>query len=795
MNESMLSLSLYLLFSGLQHCYGFLPFVPAGWVSSSKENNMFLQQPMTHQNFLDLPLMASVADDVEQGSAGDFSLRDDERYLGMNEDEQVVLDFIQMIQTTPAGGLELDEVDLLRGIMEEYTKNEPEVEGLEPAQVVEMLLYRLISEWESVMQTDDNESVAKQQKFRPTAADFATAIQAWGASANPDSVIHALSILSDQRELYLEDRDSSLQPKLDTIETIFDILSSSRDQGVERRALQIFQSLEDFDLSTTAKLYGMLVTITARSRTPGAPERAEKLLREGVQNFPPKLVDGKVIGMDVGPFNAVVTAYAKSRRDNSPEKAEELIAYMDQVDSEHGSLGLCSPNINTFTSLIDAHCQQNEWESVSQADRILNRLLEQFLEGNEDLEPNVATWTIVINAWGRLSKKNRHGAADRAGRLLKRMESLHREEMISCKPDAITYVTCMNAYAFAKGGEDAGEAEKLLEEMNELYLDGDDSMKPSARSVRVVADAWIKSGDMESAEQFLDDYESYLSDSDDAEVNQSSVGEMYRSMLVGYTKQDNMERARHYLESIIDGKLGLDNLCFDRMIEGYTRIDEADSLKKSLEVFELMEKCHRNGDIKPNERVYTSFIRSMTKAKADGMHKKAEVLLKRMQKLFEEGNEGIRPTVFTYNAVLNACAESIHVENSSSDEAFQTAIRVFSDLRSGIEKPDHVTFGNMLRCARLLEEGEKREKFVSATFRLCAEQGYVNTFVLRDLQLAIDERVWRSLLELPSGEPDVILLPSSWSYRTGVKNKPGQHRGGKRGGDWRNDPHQTRGRR
>ena len=99
----MLSLSLYLLFSGLQHCYGFLPFVPAGWVSSSKENNMFLQQPMTHRNFLDLPLMASVADDVEQGSAGDFSLRDDERDLGMNEDEQVVLNFIQMIQTTPAG--------------------------------------------------------------------------------------------------------------------------------------------------------------------------------------------------------------------------------------------------------------------------------------------------------------------------------------------------------------------------------------------------------------------------------------------------------------------------------------------------------------------------------------------------------------------------------------------------------------------------------------------------------------------------------------------------------------------
>ncbi len=39
-----------------------------------------------------------------------------------------------------------------------------------------------------------------------------------------------------------------------------------------------------------------------------------------------------------------------------------------------------------------------------------------------------------------------------------------------------------------------------------ICLDGDDSMKPSARSVKVVTDSWIKAGDMESAEDFLDRY-------------------------------------------------------------------------------------------------------------------------------------------------------------------------------------------------------------------------------------------------------------------------------------------------
>lgn len=679
-----------------------------------------------------------------------------------DDEEQLILTFIQMVQTTPAGQLEVDEVDLLREIMAQYAsdKTGAVADGVETALVVETLLGRLVSEWEVALDTGDKE---KEKAFRPTSQDFEVAISAWSASENPDKVFKVLSILSDQRELYIEDLPS-VQPTLSSMKTILDILAKSRERGIDRRAIQVFDSLAELGLSPDAEIYGLMVTIVAKSRGSGAPERAEKMLRDAVQKFPPGLVDGKFTGVGVDAFNAVVVSYAKSGQENGPAKAQELIAYMDQVDSENGSFGICSPNINTFTSLIDAYCQQNEWESATQADRILNRLLEQYLEGNEDLEPNVATWTIVINAWGRLSKKNRGGAADRAGKLLRRMEDLHQEGRISCKPDAITYVTCMNAYAFARGGEDAGEAEKLLEEMNELYLDGDDSMKPSARSVRVVADAWIKSNDMESAEQFLDDYEDYLYEGDDTDQVSEDTIDMYRSMLFGYTQQGNMERARFYLNFMVEKYMKPDNLCFDRIIEGYAKIGTPDSLKQSLHVFELLEKCRRNGDIKPNERVYTSFIRALTRGKATDMHKKAESLLKRMTTLYEGGNEGIKPTVFTYNAVLNACAESIHIEGTSREDAFKTAIRVFTELRNGRERFDHVTFGNMVRCAQLLPEGEKRDKYVSATFKLCCENGFVNNFVIRDIQLVTEEEQWRSLLNFPKGEPEMELLPSSWSY-------------------------------
>jgi pentatricopeptide repeat protein len=696
-----------------------------------------------------------------------------------DDDDVLVLNFIQMVQSTPAGQLELDDIDLLREIMTQFSADgKEEIEGIETAQVVETLLGRLVTEWQSALDEEDRE---KEEYCRPTSIDFEMAIQGWENSKNPDKVVHVLSILSDQRELFLMGH-TSLRPSLSPIKTILRVLASSRERGLDKRAAQVFESLEEFGLSADADVHGLMVSIVAKCRVAGAPERAESMLRDAVKRFPPGLTDGKFSGVSVDAFNAVVVAYAKSGREDGPKKAQELIAFMDQVDSENGSFGICSPNINTFTSLIDAYCQQNEWDSIGLADRMLNRLLEQYLEGNNDLEPNVATWTIVINAWGRLSKKNRRGAADRAGRLLRRMEDLYRNGRISCKPDAITYVTCMNAYAFARGGEDAGEAEKLLEEMNELYLDGDDSMKPSPRSVRIVADAWIKSGDMDSAESFLDDYENYLIEDGSEEFAEETV-DMYRSILYGHSKVGNMERARFYLDYMIEMNMKPDPLCFDRLIEGYSNIGTQDALKGALNVFELMEKCRRKGDIKPNERVYTSFIRALTRCKAPEMHKKAETLLKRMHSLYEGGNNvSIKPTVFTYNAVLNACGESRHVEGTSHDQAFKTAVRVFNELRAGGEGFDHVTFGNMLRCANLLPEGTQRDKYVSATFSLCCQQGFVNSFVLRDLQQVVAEGVWRPLLDLPRGEPDLDHLPSSWSSRIPkVKSNA-------RGGDFNRNP-------
>ena len=592
------------------------------------------------------------------------------------------------------------------------------------------------------------------------------------------------------------------------LESSLRILAASRERGMDKRVWSILERVvseakeeeegagaggDDY-VRPTANMYASVIASLAKSRQEGAAARAENVLRTAVKLFPPKVVEeigGQAItqrtGMTIDSFNVVLTAWAKSGLEYGPERAEALIMFMDQLDRASDYPGqTIRPSVSSFTSLIDAYAQQNEWEGCGNAERILNRMVDSHLQGEPAIEPNVASWTIVISAWARLSKKNNKKAADRADRLLKRMEALYDEGRISFGPDAIVLVTCMNAFAFSKTSEGPQKAEEILDEMNERYMDGDDSMKPSARSICMVIDAWIKSSHadaMERAEQVLDRYEDHLetllASQEDAPNVLDAVADIYRSMLFGWSQRGNPIQAQEYLFDMVDKNMKPDCFCFDKVIESNMQAGlegDEDAFERVKKVFALLESCRKRGIVKPNERVYTSFIRAMARARVDNLAARSIAVLRRMQELSQvDDNQGIAPTVFTYNAVLMACAESGDVPSpdrtdaascqASSLDAFKVAAKTFNELRNIQEGPDHVSFSHMIRCANLLPAGDQKDAFIQSTFALCCKAGFVNSYVIRDLQHSASEDLWRSLLDCPEGMYDFARIPSQWSFR------------------------------
>lgn len=722
--------------------------------------------------------MNSATDDLEEEDFDESYDASEDDDSVIDDDTELILQFMEYCQETPVGELELQDAELLRGVIQDFPKDLYKNQEMEVEIVMESLLNRLIDEWSFVnRQLDGDEDndmdveylMEKETLFRPAAREFENVIGAWNRSTNPDKVVRVLNILSDQRQLVLHGSgETSLpeaRPSLKTIEYVLETMVDSKERGLEKRAAMVVDSLaSDYNMEPNAKITGLMIQMMAKSRGHRAAQNAENMLREAVTKFPPGSEDGM---NDIEVFNKVVTAWAKSRNDDGPQRAQDLIVFMDGIGSPE-----CAPNSRTFTSLIDAYAQTNEWSGVRNAETILNNVLDLHLEGRDDLEPNVATWTIVISAYARLcknpktAKRNLFEAGRRAGMLLKRMENLHESGRLKAGPDAISYVTVLNAYCFSRDKKNIQEAEIILDEMNERYLDGDDSMKPSVRSVKMLVDSWIRQEEMEKAEAVREKYEDVLEGPD---VSEEDLKEFYHAFLHGYCQKGDGRRAKVYLDQMLEDGIEPNVSCYDRLIDTYIKQGDKDCAQKAQEVFKIVERRREEGSLVPNERIYTTFIRAMVRSKVPGLHKKADLVLKRMQNLYEGGLDEVAPSIFTYNVCLNACAESGQIEGIDQAEAFQTAVRLFSDLKRDLN-PDHVTYGNLLRCANLLPaESEKKEKYVIATFKLCCEKGFVNNLVLRDLRNASSDDVWTQLTNIPTDvnvkdiEHPADYLPLDWS--------------------------------
>jgi len=765
-----------------------------------------------------------VLEDHDQSNNDD---QDREEKVEAEVDEmELIVKFLDECMANPVGGLDVSsDAELIRELygnipLEASSSDEPAgspASTLKASYTVENLLHRFVDEWRDAIvrleEKDDSEISLEELKereqiFRPQAYDYHKTIVAISKDEKSmdDFDVKAeriFELASEQRELvsFLADHvdplaAKALHPNHRLMEIVLESLSQSSERGVDRKASTIFNEwLLDYGLTPSPAMYAPYIKMIARARNRGAARKADAILREAISKYPPDKFESP-IGVDV--FNTVVTSYAKARGEsNGPQRAQELIIFMDGLDVPG-----CAPNAKTFTSLVDAYAQTNEWEGVSEAQTILNNLLNQYLlqdnKGGKHLEPSVATWTIVMSAWMRLSKKGRRGAAKRAGDLLQRMESLSSQGRISFKPDAITYVTVFNAYAGSKFDDEVEKAEELLEEMNERYLDGDDTFQPTVRSIKTLIDSWIKIGEIRRAEEVLNTYQDILEDAEDnQELKHTMSAEewqgIYKSLLIGHAKMDNPKRAIAYLNLMIENDdTEPDSMCYERIMDAYYRLEPENCAKKAQALFKVSEERRQAGKLVPNERVFTTFIRNLIKSKVPGLHKKADLMLQRMHSLANQGNVGAEPSIFTYNAVLNACSESAKIEGESLQEAFQTSVRVFTQLRKEMD-PDHVTFANMIRCARLLEsesQRESRDKFVTATFKMCRESGNVNNYVLRNLSKVASKEMWESLTGLPTvSNQEVELnadmaarmmerLPPSWSENCPVERpKSARNRG------------------
>lgn len=136
-----------------------------------------------------------------------------------------------------------------------------------------------------------------------------------------------------------------------------------------------------------------------------------------------------------------------------------------------------------------------------------------------------------------------------------------------------------------------------------------------------------------------------------------------------------------------------------------------------------------------------------------------------MESLYEAGNPKLRPTVVSYNAVMNACAYTSNSDLQEQNRAIEIAHKMLRKLEnSEYGDPDQVTYGTFLKvCANQMSDCSSRRQIVDSIFKKCCMDGQVGNLVLQQIRATSDEEQYQKLVGRSIHE-DVRMedLPSEW---------------------------------
>lgn len=321
------------------------------------------------------------------------------------------------------------------------------------------------------------------KKHRPDYVSYLTLLSAWANVGQPEP---AQALVEELTERYRTSAGSDLKPDVAIYTTLVKAWAkSSAEDKVEQalRLIQFMQEQKDEEMMPNLVTYNILLDCLANTTvesfgnggTPGT--KAEALLEEMRARAAAGQDD---VRPDVISYSSAMHAWAKI---GHAERAAQILDQMLQ-DYRSGN-ARAKPDVQCFNTVLGAFTRSRATDACLKAEAFLKRMQD------EGIEPNVYSYTSVIAAFAKSTRKNRKESARRAAKWLQQMQSAYENGNARCRPNRPAYNAVMNA--FARGGRPE-RAEQVLQEMYLDYLNnGNHQARPDTSSFNTLLKAWAYS--------------------------------------------------------------------------------------------------------------------------------------------------------------------------------------------------------------------------------------------------------------------------------------------------------------
>lgn len=117
----------------------------------------------------------------------------------------------------------------------------------------------------------------------------------------------------------------------------------------------------------------------------------------------------------------MLNCYAKSQLYDKAQRAEDLLLRMEEKYRNETDVSI-KPNTIVYSTVLLCWATSNHSSAVINAERLLQRMENLYLEGHIDVRPNEKCYSAVISSW---AKSKTVDAAYRAETILRRMEYMY----------------------------------------------------------------------------------------------------------------------------------------------------------------------------------------------------------------------------------------------------------------------------------------------------------------------------------------------------------------------------------
>mmetsp|Transcript_12102 Transcript_12102/g.22648 ORF Transcript_12102/g.22648 Transcript_12102/m.22648 type:complete len:897 (+) Transcript_12102:266-2956(+) len=470
-----------------------------------------------------------------------------------------------------------------------------------------------------------------------------------------------------------------------------------KDNGI--RANKILERMEELDIFTEMEDSAMIrqisygAVIQAYCITIDDPQdgtvngaiEARKLLErlESIQGYDPPL---RV-------YNSCLHGFAIR---GMIDEAEGLLSMLEERSKTNNQL---VPDVLTYSACLNAYSKYTGKEVgkplAERAEDILRRMIKRYdSTGNLQFRPNQYTFGTVI---GMFAKRNTANAAKDADRILQMLISLAEKEAktnvstyeedaedsekYSIQPGVGHFVSVLLAYKNQTSAAGVKRIEELLVQMEQLFIAGNDQVKPNYQCFVIYLDALAKANNPEKAEMVLSRIEELCSEDKSFDLNNYG----YNLVIDAWARSSKSGRAKR-AEAIIkrmndiSSETGNKSLLPDK--HTYTCLmnvlitDREQGFEdKCAEILSMMEAGDER--IKPDNVTYSSMIKAYAYANKP---EQAEVLLRTMEK------QGVSPPQFCYNGVINA-----YGKNNNPGSA-RKAILILEQMEKNGVNPDIMSY-------------------------------------------------------------------------------------------------------